>query len=215
MIEDMYIEEQKETTYVLNGVEIKESEMPTEFKEGDIFTGSYNPGAAIWCNNSGNHYISEIEKAEDGTRRFQVMRQPDPTLDEVKNRIISRIDSHTSSTILAGFDYEVDGEVLHFSYDSFDQSNFNQTANIATLALQGVEGIPTTVTWNAYRNYTKETGGELVRIEFTAQEFLDLYVAGASAHKATQMEIGGQRKAAINACGTKEEIEALVAEWDI
>lgn len=215
MTEDMYMEEQKETTYVLNGVEIKESEMPTEFKEGDIFTGSYNPGAAIWCNNSGNHYISEIEKAEDGTRRFQVMRVPDPTLDEIRSRVISRIDSHTSSTILAGFDYEVAGEVLHFSYDSFDQANFNQTANIATLALQGVEGIPTTVTWNAYRNYTKETGGELVRIEFTAQEFLDLYVSGASNHKATIMELGGQRKAAINACTSKEEIEALVAEWNI
>lgn len=215
MSEDFLMDEQKETVYILNGVEIKESEMPTEFKEGDIFAGSYNPGAAIWCNNSGSYYISEIEKAEDGTRRFQVMRTPEPTLDEVKSRIISRIDSYTSASILAGFDYEVKGEVLHFSYDSFDQSNFNQTANIATLALQGIEGIPTTVTWNAYRNYTKETGGELVRIEFTAQEFLGLYVAGASVHKVTQMEIGGQRKAAINACGTKEEMEALVAEWAI
>ena len=215
MNEDFLMDEQKETVYVINGVEVKESELPESYKEGDIFDGTYPVNAAIWCNNSGNHYISEIEKAEDGTRRFQVMRQPEPTLDETRNRIISRIDSHTSASILAGFDYEVADEVLHFSYDSFDQANFNQTANIATLALQGVEGIPATVTWNAYRNYTKETGGELVRIEFTAQEFLDLYVAGASVHKATQMEIGGQRKAAINACSTKEEMEALVAEWAI
>ena len=215
MTEDFIMDEQKETVYIINSVEIKESELPESYKEGDVFTTVYPPAAAIWANGTGNHYISEIDKDEEGNRCFQMMRTPDPTLDETRNRIISRIDSHTSASILAGFDYEVKGEVLHFSYDSFDQANFNQTANIATLALQGVEGIPTSVTWNAYRNYTKETGGELVRIEFTAQEFLALYVAGASAHKATQMEIGGQRKAAINACSTKEEMEALVAEWAI
>lgn len=215
MTEDMYIEEQKETTYVLNGVEIKESEMPTEFKEGDIFTGSYNPGAAIWCNNSGNHYISEIEKAEDGTRRFQVMRVPEPEFHEVISNLIRRVDSHTSATILAGFDYEVAGEVLHFSYDSFDQQNFADTANVATLSLTGVEGLPTSIVWNAYRNYTKETGGELVRITLSASEFLELYTNGALVFKQTTMEVGSKRKEILNTCTTKEEAEAYMVEWDM
>lgn len=215
MTEDFIMDEQKETVYIINGVEIKESELPESYKEGDVFTTVYPPAAAIWCNNSGNHYISEIDKDEKDNRQFIVVRVPDPTIEETRASAISRVDSNTSATILAGFDYEVAGEVLHFSYDSFDQANFNQTANIATLALQGVEGIPTSVTWNAYRNYTKETGGELVRIEFTAQEFLALYVAGASAHKATVMEIGGQRKEVLNACISVEEIKALLEEWAI
>lgn len=215
MTDDLYMEEQKETVYIINGVEFKESELPESYKEGDVFTTVYPPAAAIWANGSGKYYISEIDKDEEGNRCFQMMRTPDPTLDEVRTRAINRVDANTSATILAGFDYEVAGEVLHFSYDSFDQANFNQTANIATLALQGVEGIPTSVTWNAYRNYTPETGGELVRIEFTAQEFLALYVAGASNHKATVMEIGGQRKEALNACTSVEEIKALLEEWAI
>lgn len=215
MDDNLFTEEQKETVYIINGVEIKESELPKEYKEGDVFTSVYPPSAAMWANETRNHYISEIDKDADGNRCFKMMRVPDPTLNEVRTRAISRVDAHTSATILAGFDYTVAGEVLHFSYDSFDQANFNQTANIATLALQGVEGIPTSVTWNAYRNYTKETGGELVRIEFTAQEFLALYVAGASNNKATVMEIGGQRKEALNACTSIEEINNLLEEWAI
>lgn len=215
MTDDLYMDEQKETVYIINGVEIKESELPESYKEGDVFTTVYPPAAAIWANGSGKYYISEIDKDEEGNRCFQMMRTPDPTLDEVRIRAINRVDANTSATILAGFDYEVAGELLHFSYDSFDQANFNQTANIATLALQGIEGIPTSVTWNAYRNYTPETGGELVRIEFTAQEFLALYVGGASVHKATVMEIGGQRKEALNACTSVEEINTLLEEWAI
>lgn len=36
--DDLYMEEQKESVYVINGVEIKESELPEVFKEGDVFT---------------------------------------------------------------------------------------------------------------------------------------------------------------------------------
>ena len=137
-----------------------------------------------------------------------------------------QIDAETSAAILAGFDYAVDTgtgtpETLHFSYDSFDQQNFADTANMALLSLSMPAGLsegsgldagslPDSVTWNAYRDYTPQTGGELVRLTFDAPGFLALYTGGALAHKARQMETGGRRKAAVEAAATVEEVEAAV-----
>lgn len=104
----------------------------------------------------------------------------------------ARIDAETSAAILGGFDYAVDGETLHFSYDAFDQQNFADTANACLLAKSGAQGLPESVTWNAYR-----ASGELVQLSLSADEFLALYAGGALAHKAACMAAGGQRKAAL------------------
>ena len=72
------------------------------------------------------------------------------------------------------------------------------------LALSGTEGLPTSVTWNSYLK-----DGTLVQQEFNAQEFLKLYTSGAMVHKATQMAIGGQRKAAVQSASTKEELDNI------
>ena len=98
---------------------------------------------------------------------------------------------------------------LHFSYDSFDQQNFADSANVAALTISGVEGLPSAVTWNAYRNYTADTGGELVRLTLDPTAFLALYTGGALAHKAAKMEAGGRRKAAVEAATTIDEVEAV------
>ena len=126
---------------------------------------------------------------------------------------LSHIDAMTSAAILAGFEYTIDNETLYFSYDSFDQQNFADTANGALLALQNVEGVPTSVNWNGYRNHTKEQKGELVRLTLNVSKFLDLYVKGALAHKDTQMELGGKRKAIISNCTTVESIEMYMKSW--
>ena len=143
-----------------------------------------------------------------------------PTLDEVKSNAIQRIDSETSAAILAGFDYAVDTgtgtpETLHFSYDNFDQQNFADTANMALLnltmpsSLDGELTVPTSVTWNAYRNYIAETGGELVRLVLNTFSFLDLYTNGALAHKALKMEIGGQKKEKVESATSIEEVQNI------
>ena len=161
------------------------------------------------------HFVSPVNTIvkEDGSIEFTPPAPP--ALEDVKAEAISRIDAATSAAIIAGFGYEVDGETLHFSYDSFDQQNFVDSASVATLSLSGQQGLPTSVTWNAYRNYTPETGGELVRLDFTPQTFLALYMQGALAHKGLQMEIGGQRKAAIEAAESVEAVQALLAEWGL
>lgn len=107
------------------------------------------------------------------------------------------IDAQTSAAILAGFEYEVDGENLHFSYDAFDQQNFSDTANACLMLKAGAQGLPESVTWNAYN-----ADGELVRLVLTADAFLALYAGGALAHKAARMAEGGAKKAALETEGT-------------
>ena len=57
-----------------------------EFAEGEIFTTEYPPQAAVWCNEGGTHHIEEIEPDEDGIRRFQIVKNPEPTEEEITQR---------------------------------------------------------------------------------------------------------------------------------
>lgn len=138
--------------------------------------------------------------------------EPEP-LETVKARKIATIDAETSAAILAGFTCEAtppdtgQPELLHFSYDEFDQQNFADAA--LSMQLMATSGdIPTSTPWNAYRGHTADSKGELVILNLTAETFLPIYAAALN-HKATQMAIGGQRKAAVAAAQTVEEVEAV------
>ena len=168
-----------------------------KFSIGQTFIGIYPPEAAVWCNKNNAYIIKENNK-------FIIKAIPEPSLEELKEQKIKQINQETSNVILAGFDYAINGTSYHFSYDSFDQQNFSDTANMCQLALAGTPGLPTSVVWNSYLE-----DGTLVQQTFDAQSFLALYTAGAMQHKATQMTIGGQRKAKVWAAQTKEEIEAI------
>ena len=126
-------------------------------------------------------------------------------------KIVS-IDAETAAAITAGFFYVVDGITYHFSYDTFDQQNFADTANVALLSQMGGQGLPESVAWNAYKNW-QDGKGELVRLTFTAETFLALYTAGAVAHKAARMAEGGSRKEAVATAvargATVEDLEAI------
>ena len=125
-----------------------------------------------------------------------------PTLEELKTAKKARIDAETSAAIASGFDYAVGGVTYHFSYDTFDQQNFADTANVCLMKQSGMPGLPDSVTWNAYT-----PGGELERLTFDASGFLALYAGGAMKHNGT-MQRGGERKAAVEAATTPEEVEA-------
>lgn len=57
-----------------------------EFTEGEIFTNEYPPQAAIWCNTNGTHNIEEIESDTEGNKRFQIVKNPEPTEEEIAQR---------------------------------------------------------------------------------------------------------------------------------
>lgn len=133
-----------------------------------------------------------------------------PSLAEEKTNALGRVDNATSAEILAGFDYEIEGEILHFSYDQFDQQNFADTANACLIAKMGDTTVPDAITWNAYKE-----SGELVRLNVTRADFEGLYKAAILMHKAAVMEKGGKRKAQVEAAKSVEAIQALMAEWGI
>lgn len=131
-----------------------------------------------------------------------------------KEQKVAQIDAQTSSAIMAGFTCEATPpdtgtpELLHFSYDEFDQQNFADAAVSMQLATASDGGIPTTTPWNAYRNHTADSKGDLVILQLTAETFLPIYAAALN-HKATKMAEGGQRKAAVATAQTVEEVEAI------
>lgn len=126
------------------------------------------------------------------------------SLDELKAAKKARIDAETSAAIASGFDYAVGGVTYHFSYDTFDQQNFADTANVCLMKQSGMPGLPDSVMWNAYT----VPDGELERLTFDAPGFLALYAGGAMRHKNGTMQRGGERKAAVEAATTPEEVEA-------
>lgn len=174
------------------------------FKNGAWVQVEDNRGTKYWL--PGDTWQTEAREMKDlgALPDGALLERPEKSLEELKADKVIQIDSETSAAILAGFEYNIDGTSYHFSYDSFDQQNFSDTANMCQLALSGVEGLPSTVTWNSYLE-----DGTLVQQEFDAQTFLKLYTSGAMVHKATQMTIGGQRKAAVQLASNKEELDNI------
>ena len=183
---------------------------------GQIIHRTFDDSYVITKNSMSYHVPNEGEFAEEWAEvrayaeahpECVVVEQPYvppvPTLEELKAAKKARIDAETSAAILAGFDYAVGGVTYHFSYDTFDQQNFADTANVCLMKQSGMPGLPDSVTWNAYT-----PGGELERLTFDASGFLALYAGGAMKHKNGTMQRGGERKAAVEAATTAEEVEA-------
>lgn len=84
------------------------------FYENQIFEQEYPPEAADFCNNSqsteNRFYIAEIdpvtrdEQDEEGNttaktiRRFQIVRNPEPTTNELNEQRISELESYLNAT---------------------------------------------------------------------------------------------------------------------
>lgn len=188
----------------------------------------YNKGARLVCDGivyEVQHDVLSVEAQPPFAEGMRTVYRPlytdsnnpqhvEPTLEEVKARKVATIDAETSSAIMAGFECEAtppdtgQSELLHFSYDEFDQQNFADAAVSMQLSTASDGGIPTTTPWNAYRNHTADSKGDLVILQLTAETFLPIYAAALN-HKATKMAEGGQRKAAVAAAQTVEEVEAI------
>ena len=173
---------------------------------GQIIHRTFDDSYVITKNSMPYHVPNEGEFAEEWAEvrayaeahpECVVVEQPYvppvPTLEELKAAKKARIDAETSAAILAGFDY-----------DAFDQQNFADTANVCIMKQSGAQGLPDSVMWNAYT----VPGGELERLTFDASGFLALYAGGAMRHKNGTMQRGGERKAAVEAATTPEEVEA-------
>lgn len=126
-------------------------------------------------------------------------------LSNAKEAIANQINSYVSEKIYAGFDYEIGGKNLHFSYEAVDQQNFADTANAVILSQSAGASLPSSVTWNGY-----DSNGELVQLELDAQGFIALYSQGALAHKAACMAESGAMKAAVRDVADGDALKTVV-----
>lgn len=178
--------------------------------------GAKQGGTPFWLPAEGDDWQSppRYTEALGPLPSGAVTVRPEKPLEQVKLDKLATIDAETSSAIMAGFACEAippdtgTPELLHFSYDSFDQQNFADAAVSMQLATASDGSIPTTTPWNAYRNHTADSKGDLVILQLTAETFLPIYAAALN-HKATKMAEGGQRKAAVAAAQTVEDVEVI------
>lgn len=95
-------------------------------------------------------------------------------LTSVKDKLNEKVNDLAYTDICKGFDTEmmVDGtlQMVHFSYDVIDQSNFSDAANLSMISTMKQIDI-STVDWNGYINYNSSTGGNLVVFTLNAIDF--------------------------------------------
>lgn len=80
-----------------------------EYIIGQIFTDTYPPEAAVWCN-ANRAYIEEIDPV-DGVRRFQIVGIPEPTEEEQAAQALAEAKAARAAAV-AAITVEVDGMVF-------------------------------------------------------------------------------------------------------
>lgn len=83
-----------------------------DFYIGQTFECEYPPEVTVWCNEHGDSYIDEIDPVE-GIRRFQIMKTPEPTNDELAEQVRGIRNNQISKTdYLLTPDYSISEENL-------------------------------------------------------------------------------------------------------
>lgn len=109
------------------------SESKEGFSVGQIFEGEYSPFASIWCNEFGDRWIDEIE-AVNGTRRFQIVKSPEPTPEEIEAQKLAQAKSDRAEAV-GKITVEVDGMV----FDGDEKAQSRMARAIQAAEITGAE----------------------------------------------------------------------------
>lgn len=110
----------------------------SEFFIGQIFEETYPPTAAVYCNSHGDRYITELEKGENGKRRFQIVAVPEPTTEEIAAQVRAKRDA-----LLAETDFMMMPDYPLGEEDATALKTYRQ--GLRDVPTQ--EGFPTEITW--------------------------------------------------------------------
>lgn len=100
----------------------------SEFFIGQSFEETYPPTAAVWCNSHGDRYITELEKGENGKRRFQIVAVPGPTPEEIEAQELAEAKAERAEAV-SKIIVEVDG--MKFDGDETAQTRMSRTISAA------------------------------------------------------------------------------------
>lgn len=115
--------------------------MSEEYNIGQVFERTYPPSAAVWCNTSGKAYITELERGEDGQRRYQIVAVPEPTAEDLAEQALARAKAERAAAV-SQIVVAVDG--MQFDGDETSQERMAR----AVMVLADGETMP----WVLYDN---------------------------------------------------------------
>lgn len=171
----------------------------SEFFVGQVFEETYPPEAAVYCNSHGDRYIKEIEKTAEGNRRFQIVKVPEPTVDEVRAQKLAELDQK----FLAW--YEQDATVtssLGFVADSDARAMMDTTGLVTTLEATPAESRSTVAFMDASNT------PHLLTLEQMKTVQLEIIQNGQSAY-AQKWAL----REAINSAETVDALNAIAIEF--
>jgi hypothetical protein len=168
-----------------------------------LFKGKYTnkeyADLAVWCN-ANNATI------EDKGEYYEVVEIPAPSLEELKKAKLQEVDSFIASKITGGFVSLASGEPVTYDSDKDTQLTMQGIAlNVQTplFATEYPNGCPV-------RGYP--IGSDVKQIYMLNAEQVMRWCADLSMHIGTCKQRGWELQAMVNACTTKEELEAIVLE---
>ena len=139
--------------------------MSEEYTIGQIFEGKYPPSAAVWCNNSGKAYITELERGEDGQRRYQIVAVPEPTAEELAEQALARAKAERAAAV-SQIVVTVDG--MQFDGDETSQERMARTV----LTLDAGETVPWVLYDDTIAQVTREQLAQALKLAGQAQTAL-------------------------------------------
>ena len=169
------------------------------FYIGQVFQGKYPPEAASWCN-ANNAYIEEIEGG------YQIKSIPEITLDELKTLKLQEVNDWTASKITGGFTSSASGELVTYDSDKDTQLTMQGIAlnvNTPLFAEKYPTGCPV-------RGYAEGENNKSIFM-LNAEQVLR-WCADLSIHIGTCKQLGWMKQAEVDACTTKEELDAIVLD---
>lgn len=154
---------------------------------------------AIWCNKN-NAVI------EDKGDYYEVISIPSLSIDELKAQKLQAIDTWTANKIVGGFISSASGEPVRYDSDKDTQITMqgialNVNSNLFTEKYPN--GCPV-------RGYAENSDTKSIFM-LSAEQVLK-WCADLSIHIGTCKQEGWAKQAEVNACTTKEELEAIVLD---
>ena len=156
--------------------------------------------AAEWCNET------QTATIEDKGDYYEVVAIPAPSLGELKQAKLQEVDSYVASKITGGFVSLASGEPVTYDSDKDTQLTMQGIAlNVQTplFATEYPNGCPV-------RGYPINSVSKHVYM-LNAEQVMR-WCADLSMHIGTCKQRGWELQAQVNACTTKEELEAIALE---
>ena len=126
---------------------------------------------------------------------------PPPSLEEIREQTLRRLQAETRARILSGFSHALRGVAYRFGYDEEDQGNFSKANSAALLALMTNDADYRQV-WRGWLE------GEPQVFQLTAEEYLALSRAGAD-HQLYWQQRYWEREAAVRAASSLDELDGI------